>query len=84
VLITKTNKCTWMDVILLHSGHRHVSTTHVAFFKVVRIRIKYICIDSTLQLTIIYIWLKINLSGKTAISKISKVKNCRLEYGSVE
>jgi hypothetical protein len=29
-------------------------------------------------------WLKFNLSDKRAISKISKVKNCRLEYGSVE
>jgi len=29
-----------MDVILLRSGHRHVSATHVAVFRVVRTRIK--------------------------------------------
>ena len=29
-----------MDVILLHSGHQHVSTTHVAIFRVVRTRIQ--------------------------------------------
>jgi hypothetical protein len=29
-----------MDVILLGSGHRHVSATHVAVFRVVRTRIQ--------------------------------------------
>jgi hypothetical protein len=30
----------FMAVILLHSKHRHVSTTHVAIFRVVRTRIQ--------------------------------------------
>jgi len=30
----------FMDVILLHGGYRHVSTTHVALFKVVRTAIQ--------------------------------------------
>jgi len=30
----------FMDVILLHSGHRNVSITHVAIFRVVRTRIQ--------------------------------------------
>ena len=29
-----------MDVILLHSGHQHVSATHVAIFRVVRTRLQ--------------------------------------------
>jgi len=32
----------FMDVILLHSGHQHVSTTHVAIFRVERTRIRII------------------------------------------
>jgi len=68
-----------MNIILLHSDHRHVSTTHVAFFRVVRTRIQtYFCVDITVQLTIIWLWLKFSLSGKTAMSKISEDKNCRL------
>jgi len=36
----------FIDVILLHSGHRHVSVTHVAIFRVARtgIQIQLKCI----------------------------------------
>jgi len=30
----------FMDVILLHSGHQHVSVTHVAIFRAVRTKIQ--------------------------------------------
>jgi len=30
----------FVDVILLHSGHQHVSATHVAIFRVVKTRIQ--------------------------------------------
>jgi len=31
----------FMDVTELYGGHRYVSATHVAFFRVVRTRIQY-------------------------------------------
>jgi len=36
-----TNALGFMDVILLHSDFPHASATHVATYRVVRIRIKY-------------------------------------------
>jgi hypothetical protein len=65
-----TNSVGFVNVVLLHSGHRYVSTTHVAFFEVVRMIIQIcICVDITPQLTTLSFWLKFNLSRKTAMSK---------------
>ena len=50
----------FMFVILLHSGHRHVSATHVAIFRAVKTRIQYnYNVPKSLQnLKIIVCWLK--------------------------
>jgi len=40
ILKDPTNVLGFMDVILLHSGHLHVSATLVAIFRVVRTRIR--------------------------------------------
>jgi len=35
-----TNALGFMNIILLHSNHRHILATHVAIFRVVRTRIQ--------------------------------------------
>jgi len=49
-----------MNVILLHSGHRHVSATHVTIFRVMRTRIQYSYnVSKSLHIQKSYIvWLK--------------------------
>jgi len=36
------NALQFMDVILLHSNHRHVSATHVPIFRLVTTRIQFL------------------------------------------
>jgi len=49
-----------MNVILLHSGHRHVSANHVAIFRVMGTRIQVqLCFEITPQFKKSYdFWLK--------------------------
>ena len=61
--------CGFINVILLHSDHQHISAIHVAIFRVVRasIQMHLQCIGITPQSNIT-VFLKFRLNGKKVMS----------------
>jgi len=59
-----------MNVILLYNDHRRVSDTHVAFYRVVRKRIRMClwCVGITPQVNVTQFCLEFRLNGTTAVS----------------